>query len=111
IGSDTWWQHYDAGRISRTEHVGQVTHIGPTTDDFDETCDIVRIRTDRREIEYDRDGFWLDPALVVGKWLHIECVEAIVQTRTGPVRTIVDLRGGWMAPANKPLQSTGFVGG
>ena len=92
IGSPRWWQHYDAGHISRTEYVGEITHIGPSVDEFDERCDIVRIRTDRRDIEYDREGFWLDSEITIGRWLHIERVQAIVQTGTGPITSIIDVR-------------------
>ena len=92
IGSDRWWQHFDAGRISRTEHVGEITHVGATSDEFGETCDIIRVTTDRGDIEYDREGFWLDPALAVGKWLHIERAKAIVHTPTGPVIIDIDVR-------------------
>jgi hypothetical protein len=92
IASARWWRLYDAGHISRTDKVGQITHVGPTTDDFGESCDIVRIQTDRGEMEYDREDYWLDPAVVVGRWIHIETVKSVAPTSTGPVITTIDVR-------------------
>jgi hypothetical protein len=92
IASERWWRLYDSGRISRSVHVGHVVLAGPHRDEFDEACDVVRIQTDRRDIEYDREGFWCDPSVRVGSWVHIEQVQASIQTKTGPVTTIIDVR-------------------
>ena len=92
IGSARWWRHYDAHEVPRTLHVGEITYIGAGDDIFDEEYDIIRIRTDTEEIVYERTGFWLDPTLVVGARLHIESVQMVVPTRTGPVTLHFDVR-------------------
>jgi hypothetical protein len=92
VGSDQWWHLYDRQRISRSELAGDVIHVGSSQDDFGEACDIVRIRTDCGIIEYDREGFWADVDVQPGRWIHIERVKTCVETRTGPVTTILDVR-------------------
>lgn len=92
VGSEQWWEHYNRRHICSLDLVGEITHAGATKDDFGEACDVVRIRTDRGIIEYDREGFWLDTDVQSGRWVHIEQVEVCVATRTGPIRGIIDVR-------------------
>ena len=91
VGSGKWWAHYDRGRISRTELVGEVVHVGPKELE-PEAGDVVRIRTDRREIAYDREDHWADPAIQVGRWVHIERFQTTGETAQGPITGNVDVR-------------------
>jgi hypothetical protein len=92
IASEQWWRLYESHRISRSEHVGQVVFVGHRQDGFDEASDVVRIQTDRRDIEYDREGFWCDSVVCVGSWVHVEQVKASMQTKTGPLMSIIEVR-------------------
>lgn len=91
VGSERWWQCYERGELLRIDHIGRIIHVGRTKDDFDETCDIVRIQTDDQVLEYDREDFWLDPLIAVGCRVAIQCVEVKVETSTGPITTIIDV--------------------
>ncbi|MCE5327256.1 MAG: hypothetical protein LLG01_12680 [Planctomycetaceae bacterium] len=92
IGSPNWWTMFNTGRISKTVHSGVVTHVGLCRDEFNEEHDVVRIETDRRDIEYDREDFWLDPKVKLGAWISIEQVKVITTTQDGPLTEIVDVR-------------------
>jgi hypothetical protein len=92
IASERWWRLYDLDRISRTHNVGQVVFVGCDPSPSDDPHEIVRIRTDRRDIEYDREGFWCDPAVRVGSWVHIDKIKAWIQTQTRLVTNIIDVR-------------------
>ena len=91
VGSAKWWALYEHGRISRTELVGSIAYVGPNEEE-PEAGEVVRIETDRGEIVYDRELHWADPAIQVGRWVHIEQCKTIVRTRTGPFETILDVR-------------------
>jgi len=92
VGSEQWWQLYDRGRISRTVLAGEITHVGPITDEFDEESPIVRIHTDRAVIDYDLEDFWLHPGVRAGRWVQIERAKTVVQTRTGANTWYMDVR-------------------
>ena len=91
VGSARWWALYERGRISRTEMVGRVVYVG-TNEDEPEAGELVRIQTDRGEIEYDREDHWADPAIEVGRWVHIERCKTVLFTRTGPITSDIDVR-------------------
>jgi hypothetical protein len=92
VGSEQWWNHFDRRHICQVELAGEITHVGTAENDFGEQCDVVRIHTDRGIIEYDREGFWENTEVQVGRWVHIEQVEVRVETRTGPITTTIDVR-------------------
>jgi hypothetical protein len=82
IGSEQWWQMYEAGTIFRSKWVGKIIHLG-LINDF-EVCDIVRLQADQGDIEYDRRDFWLDTCVAMDKWVHIEKIEIVIPLRLCP---------------------------
>jgi len=107
VGSEQWWQLYDRGRISRTVLAGEITHVGPITDEFDEESPIVRIHTDRAVIDYDLEDFWLHPGVRAGRWVQIERAKTVVQTRTGANTWYIDVRVSLMdEDVNMPFERT-----
>ena len=89
VGSMEWWERYDAGLICRTIHSGVVTHLGVTDDaDHPEQEDVIRISTDRRDIEYDREGFWLSNSIAIGDLIEITRVQVVTPSCT----TILDIK-------------------
>jgi hypothetical protein len=88
VASARWWDLYDRGLISRSLRVGKIVLVGASPDPSDDGVEIVQIETDREEIAYDREGFWTDPDVAVGRWVHIERV----QVMAGNSRTIIDVR-------------------
>ena len=96
VGSTDWWKRYDAGHICRTIHSGIVTHLGVV--EVSEHCeeeDVIRISTDRRNIEYDREGFWLHDSIEVGNRIEITTVKVVTSSCTSilGVRIIRDTKG------------------
>jgi hypothetical protein len=95
VASPQWWDWYDRGLISRSLKVGRIVLVGRSTDPLEEDeGEIVQIQTDQRTIAYDREGFWLDPAVVVGTWVHIERVKVMVGTSTTLIDVKIWLEGG-----------------
>ena len=92
IGSKRWWTLYADGKLTVTRIAGEITHIGPAKDQFDEEHDIIRIQTDRRDIEYDRTDYWRDPRLQLGSWVAIEQVKIIAPHAYGNDTHILDVR-------------------
>ncbi|QQL44600.1 hypothetical protein [Sulfuriroseicoccus oceanibius] len=89
IGSAEWWAHFDAGSICRTIHSGIITHLGIAEDtNHPEGEDIIRISTDRRDIEYDREGFWLRDEIAIGDQVEITKVQVVTPNCT----TILDVK-------------------
>ena len=91
VGSPEWWAHYDAGHLSRTFIVGEVTFVGHRPLGT-ETEDVVSILTDNRTLEYDRDGFWLSDRVRPGAWVTIERVKTVCKTPNGPLMNLIDIR-------------------
>lgn len=94
IGSEQWWQMYEAGTIFRSKWAGKIIHLGLIKEDFDEVCDIVRLQADQGDIEYDREDFWLDSCVAMDKWVHIEKIEIVIPLRLGPTIYQIDVRVG-----------------
>ena len=89
VGSAEWWSHYDAGLICRTIHSGFVNHIGISDDgEHPEEEDIIRISTDRRDIEYDREGFWLKDSIALGDKIEITKIHVVTPSCT----SIIDVK-------------------
>ena len=92
VGSEAWWRHYDAGRIARTSHVGTISYVGPSSDGFGEVTNVVRINSEHQELEYEYSDYWINPVVALGNRVHIDSVSVEVETSTGPVTTVMDVR-------------------
>jgi hypothetical protein len=93
IGSDHWWQDFDAGLLPHKVRAGAITHVGFAVDEFTgEDCDIVRFYAHGRDHEYDREGFWLHPSIKMGNIITITTTMVEIATSSGPVTYLVDVK-------------------
>jgi hypothetical protein len=77
LGSRTWWKFYDRGEFDIRVSRGVVSFIGEIKDEFNEIWDIVEIDLGDKKIEYDRQGFWMDGAVIVGASIEFQTVKII----------------------------------
>ena len=93
VGSDRWWQDFDAGRIPYKVRTGAITHVGLIEDTFTgEDCHIVRFHANERDHEYDQDGFWLHPSVQVGNIVTVTTIKVEIGTNKGSVTYLVDVK-------------------
>lgn len=90
VGSDLWWQNYEAGSIPFEKKKGLVTFVGERMDYFNEKYDSVEIDLDGKLVEYDRCGYWEHNEITKGAKVIIEIFEICVKQKYGPTTYIFE---------------------
>ncbi len=105
VCSPRWWACVDRGELPVKMLSCVVTHVGPRCDCLsDESEDVVELVCDGQVFAYDRIGHWAAVPIQVGDQLSITRTVAEVETRTGPVRSLIDIKAEWLSvPADKRL--------
>ena len=91
VGSESWWEHYDAAMFDVRHFQGTVTFLGEREDEFGEVRDEIDITPDRgRVCTYDRCGYWEDGRIRLGMEVEIDTVHVVVSERLGRHEYIIE---------------------
>lgn len=90
VGSETWWQNYEAGQIPTLQRKGIVKFVGIRTDEVNEEYETVEINQGGKLVEYDRLGYWQSSEISKGAKVLVETFEISVTQKYGPMTFIFE---------------------
>ena len=111
IGSDKWWEQFDAGLLHLKTRSGLVTHLGPMDDTLtDEATDVVCFEADGKQHCYDREGVWADNRIQIGDMITVLGTNATIPNKYGDSTWLIDIRISLSKDANKAVNTSGGLG-
>lgn len=97
VCSPHWWACLDRGELPLEVLTGEVSFVGMRAGpSFDEPEDVVEFVCGGQPQVYDRLNHWAAHPIRVGDRVNLARTVVKVQTRTGPMRYLVDLRAEWL---------------
>jgi uncharacterized protein (TIGR02996 family) len=97
VCSPSWWACFDRGEFPTEVLSGPVIFVGSRHVRFGETEDVIEFVSGIRVVGYDRVDHWAAVPICVGDRVTVNRTVAELQTPTGLMRYLIDLRAEWVA--------------